>query len=205
MDDPKLNSLDRFRKKSNRLILEEHSHCEVPAGCGGVVLRWRDNGPPVPVHIFVFTRTPALVYLDGVQVINAQQELPRTRHTLAIHLSAAPLSDGFLMVAVLLGYNKERQGVLEPGATILTADDQTWHYSLEDPADPAWMSPTFEQNWKSLVASDARGPGPDMAGGWQFRQCQRLGAVCLGLPEPRPAGTGPIWILRQFEVRQEGS
>ena len=40
-DEQRLNSVDRFRKKSERLVLEEHGHCEVPAGCGGVVLRWR--------------------------------------------------------------------------------------------------------------------------------------------------------------------
>ena len=32
----RLNTLNRFRKHSPRLLLEEYSHCEVPAGCGGV-------------------------------------------------------------------------------------------------------------------------------------------------------------------------
>jgi hypothetical protein len=43
----RLNSLDRFRKQPGRLVLEEHSHCQVPAGCGGGVLRRRNpqEGP----------------------------------------------------------------------------------------------------------------------------------------------------------------
>ena len=32
----RLNSLDQFRKQSSRLVLEEHSHCEVPAGYLGM-------------------------------------------------------------------------------------------------------------------------------------------------------------------------
>jgi hypothetical protein len=43
-----LNSLDRFRKHPGQLVLEEHGHCEVPAGCGGVVLRWRNPNPSPP-------------------------------------------------------------------------------------------------------------------------------------------------------------
>jgi len=35
----KLNSLHRFTKHS-KLVLEAHSHCEVPAGCGGAVFKW---------------------------------------------------------------------------------------------------------------------------------------------------------------------
>jgi hypothetical protein len=45
--DLSLNSIDRYRKRSNRLILEEHRSCELPAGCGGVVLRWGRVGIPL--------------------------------------------------------------------------------------------------------------------------------------------------------------
>ena len=45
--DLRLNELERFRKTSSRLALEAHSHCEVPAGCGGVVLRWTRPGAPL--------------------------------------------------------------------------------------------------------------------------------------------------------------
>ncbi len=43
MDELKLN---RFRKRSGELVLEEFSHCEVPAGCGGAVLRWNRKDTP---------------------------------------------------------------------------------------------------------------------------------------------------------------
>ena len=38
--DLSLNSIDRFRKRSNRLTLDEHPSCELLAGCGGALLRW---------------------------------------------------------------------------------------------------------------------------------------------------------------------
>ena len=38
----RINTLSRYRGRPPRLVLEEHNHCEVPAGCGGVVLRWRN-------------------------------------------------------------------------------------------------------------------------------------------------------------------
>lgn len=47
-EEPLLNSIDRFRKRPQRFVLEEHGHCEIPAGCGGVVLRWRNPQAAVP-------------------------------------------------------------------------------------------------------------------------------------------------------------
>lgn len=47
----KLNSISRFSKQSPRLVLEEHGHCEVPAGCGGVVLRWRGADDPIALKL----------------------------------------------------------------------------------------------------------------------------------------------------------
>ena len=53
-DDLRLNELQRYRKTSSRLALEVHSHCEVPAGCGGVVLRWRRPGAPVGISLLSY-------------------------------------------------------------------------------------------------------------------------------------------------------
>lgn len=50
-DNLKLNTLDRFTKQPGLLALQESSHCEVPAGCGGVVLRWIDPRAGRFVHV----------------------------------------------------------------------------------------------------------------------------------------------------------
>jgi hypothetical protein len=46
MGELKLNDLDRYHKRSASLILQEYSHCEVPAGCGGVPSTARGRRTP---------------------------------------------------------------------------------------------------------------------------------------------------------------
>ncbi len=48
-DELKLNTIGRFVKRSPCLALEQHNHCEVPAGCGGVVLRWFNPSRGIPI------------------------------------------------------------------------------------------------------------------------------------------------------------
>jgi len=62
----RLNSLSRYSKQSPRLVLEEHSHCEVPAGCGGVVLRWRNPDKVVPCTMWSTTSAESSdLFVDG--------------------------------------------------------------------------------------------------------------------------------------------
>src|SRR5574339_211352 len=63
----RLNTLHRFRKHSPRLLLQEYSHCEVPAGCGGVVLRWIDREGGLPVVVRVAALGPVRAWLDGTE------------------------------------------------------------------------------------------------------------------------------------------
>ena len=56
--------LNRMGKKG--LVLEEYSHCEVPAGCGGVVIRWARSDAPAEVR-FVIPGPDARIYVDGVE------------------------------------------------------------------------------------------------------------------------------------------
>ena len=76
MADKKLNSLERFRKQSPRLVLEEHSHCEVPAGCGGVVLRWRNPLAGLPLLVHFYAPGKSTLYLDGREVTQIGNDLP---------------------------------------------------------------------------------------------------------------------------------
>ncbi|MFX0095185.1 MAG: hypothetical protein ACFFBD_25855, partial [Candidatus Hodarchaeota archaeon] len=61
----RLNSLSRYSKKSARLILEEYSHCEIPAGCGGVVLRWIDPREKVYFNLERVICGSYEIFLDG--------------------------------------------------------------------------------------------------------------------------------------------
>ena len=54
-DDLRVNTLHRFAKHSPTLILHEYSSCEVPAGCGGVVMRWIAPDQDAPSRSVRFT------------------------------------------------------------------------------------------------------------------------------------------------------
>ena len=87
----RLNSV-RFDKQSPRLALEEHSHCEIPAGCGGVVLRWRKR-TTIPVLLWLHVAGEVQAFLDGAAQTSARPLVEPGEHVLALRIvSAAPTS-----------------------------------------------------------------------------------------------------------------
>jgi hypothetical protein len=94
-DDLRINTLHRFAKHSPRLVLQEYSHCEVPAGCGGVVLRWLDPAQGVPVSIrMVGLNADSETWLDGAPLASSRAQLASGRRVIAFHLrrkTARPL------------------------------------------------------------------------------------------------------------------
>src|SRR3954468_8478318 len=99
--DLELNSIDRYVKASPRFVLEEHSHCEVPAGCGGVVLRWSNPALAVPVRLEVWTSEGAgrrTVRIDGVMPSTSRPQIPPGRRVFMIE--AQPPEDEQILVLV---------------------------------------------------------------------------------------------------------
>jgi len=88
--DLKLNSIDRYVKSSPRFVLEEHGHCEVPAGCGGAVLRWRDPRNEIPVHLELSLVGAGIeaALVDGLQVRTTRLLLAPGRHEVTVDLVA---------------------------------------------------------------------------------------------------------------------
>jgi hypothetical protein len=86
-DDLRLNTLHRFSKQSPRMTLQEYSHCEVPAGCGGVVLRWVAAGAGTPIRVGVAVLGEAEVWLDGTLLPGGHTRLVTGQHVLAIHVT----------------------------------------------------------------------------------------------------------------------
>jgi hypothetical protein len=87
--DLRFNTLHRFSKRSPGLVLEEYRHWEVPVGCGGVMLQWRD---PADGHLFVLrvaTVGRAEVRLDGEPVRNLLLLRPGA-HELQIEITDLP-------------------------------------------------------------------------------------------------------------------
>ena len=223
-DSQDLNSLERFRKRTAKIILEEHGHCEVPAGCGGVVLRWRNPFDAVPLTLSIYTPVPASCFLDAGEVRNARVDLAPGRHAFSAVLKNVDLSAGLiLLAAVCTGTGAEHiplSPVVESPLQVLTADDGSWKFAFAGPASDDWKSPAFDdRDWTSLVLAPAPQLDDHVAGAYACGDCLRLGAVCLGLPGPplrtespiswwerlrgRQALAGPtgdVWIRKVFDI-----
>jgi hypothetical protein len=200
----RLNTVDRFRKQPGRLVLEEHGHCEVPAGCGGVVLRWRNPHAPLPITIHLYAPNIASCFIDGAQLEAGLAYLAPGRHALAIALKDVTPGVGLLMFAATHQPREYQQTlpseVTEPPTKILTAGDGTWKYSLAQPASEEWKSLGFDDGgWPTLAVVPTPQLDNQQTGAWQCHRCAEAGAACLGLP-----GTveeiAMVWVRKVFEV-----
>jgi hypothetical protein len=226
MADPqRLNSLDRFRKQPGRLVLEEHSHCEVPAGCGGVVLRWRNPLAALHVTVRLYAPVQAVCFLDGQELQTGRIDLVPGPHVVAVVLEHVErdLIGGLLMFAATYD-PKEYQRHLpaeveEAPLTVLSESDGTWKFTLDPPPDD-WTALAFDdRDWPALIrTSTPRHKSGDFGAG-QLYYCEKAGATCLKLPEPEvgqipwwrkllgarpgkrmPPGPGNLWIRKTFEI-----
>ena len=171
-----LNTLHRLRKHSGRLILEEHGSCEVPAGCGGLVLRWLNPAQECYLLFTVFPRRPLQLFLDGIRLQSSAVTVPVGRHVLAAHFAESAL----FMLAVLKNTKPEQ-------ALLLSAADGSWRGTNQKPPDH-WAHPDFPESWQPLPQV------PYTDKDWQFQTLDKLGACPLGL------ACGPLWVRREFEV-----
>jgi hypothetical protein len=206
MSKQKLNSLDRFRKRSPRLLLEEHAGCEVPAGCGGLVMRWRNPLEARPVRIHLYTPTESTTWMDGDVLNVGRLDLRPGRHVLAIEIGEVDRAAGLLM-AVLQHDSAEKPGkdlpplIVEPPLCIHSAADGSWRFCLEQPAE-GWQALSFDDSgWQALVGRTIPRVEYQERNGWQWHQCHEAKAAGLGAG-PLPAGAlprGPVWVRKVFE------
>lgn len=185
-DDLRINTLHRFEKHSPRLILHEYSHCEVPAGCGGVVLRWIDaaKGWPAQVQLLI-AHGSGTVWLDGVELASSFVQLRPGRRTIGIRLSREqPQPRPFKLVAF---YDDRRERDVVAGGA------PRWRCSTAAPPD-GWAEPAFEDAHWPLVplATDALVGAQD---GWlrsSFERHAAAGGTAFALD------TDELWVRLQF-------
>jgi len=145
--DLKLNSLGKYGKDS-RLVLEEHGHCEVPAGCGGAVLRWRNPNTGLLFIIQLFVTAKCQIFLDGAAPSSGRPLIPFGEHVLALNLTEIDSNKSVLGVAAI--HDESQFGfprVSQPSGrkiAILSAGDGSWKYSTTEPVNDAWMHAGFE-------------------------------------------------------------
>lgn len=204
-DEQRLNSLDRFRKQPGRLVLEEHGHCEVPAGCGGVVLRWRNPHALLPVTINLYAPVPAKCLLDGSAPPTGRVDLAPGGHVVAITLENVDLSGPLLMFAATHDPQEYQRALpaelVEQPLKVVTDEDGTWKFSLDPPAE-SWADASFDDSgWPALVRVPALRLTHEQFGYFQSYRCTERGAACLGLPVTHGGVEQPAWWKRLLGIR----
>jgi hypothetical protein len=188
----KLNSIDRYVKFSPHFVLEEHGHCEVPAGCGGVVLRWRDPAAAVPVRLQLWIRnaTEYEVELDGARPHSSRPLLSPGTHVLTIR--AVPAAGE--AVLLLFSANADIEG--DP-MLLLSRPSASWRWSGTEPPTTAWSRQDYDDaGWSPMVAGDLTA---EQANEYPVRSLVGRGASPLTAAPP----DSQLWIRSTFVVPVE--
>jgi hypothetical protein len=205
----KLNALSRYQKDSPQFILETHDHCEVPAGCGGVVLNWWNPSQGVPIEMWVYATGEYEFFIDGRASASGRPMVSFGQHVLAFRIITAERTQGILMFAGTYDEEAGRPSLSRKTGTavsILSAAGQGWKYTLSDPGGESWMLPGFDDsNWRGMVEIPV--PKPE---GWNHHYSRLIARKAQGLavePESlwhrlvggrRPAGS--ICVRKVFSL-----
>ena len=190
-DDLELNTVRRFSKRVSNLVLEEQGHCEVPAGCGGVVLRWRNPDFGIPVTVQAHSGESHEIFLDGKSLTSARTDLTFGRHVLAMRLAYGAKAPRLMAVVSEIQSHIQSPEDLDTDRAapwqLVSASDGTWRYAAEEPADVAWMLPGFDDTRWPQMRAVPRISGSQSEDYW-IRTLGERGAEMLG-PADAPNST----------------
>jgi hypothetical protein len=201
--DLKLNSLSRYSKQSPRLILEEYSSCEIPAGCGGVVMRWRnpDHDIPVPFSIYAEDQNYE-AWLDQEPIVRSRQILTFGEHLLAFKLIVSNAQFGLLMVSASYDENAQyfSPRLSRPSGTqfaLISEADGSWKYTAIDPGI-TWMGVSYDDTVWNAMNVKALSPITEERDPRKYHRerLQKQGAQPLGVNEDEQT----VWIRKRFTV-----
>ena len=202
-EDLKLNNLPRFSKSSRRLVLREYSNCEVPAGTGGVVFRWKKSDNPVAFEMLLFIPGEFELLIDGTPSQSACPLLERGEHVLSLIISNFKSKYGLLLFAGKTGetgiaYKEKKFYEGDRRERVLSLPDSSWKYLLSPPTNESWTELNFDDSaWKSMISKVI--PPIDEQDSLQYtiRSLSDLGAQSLGIEE---AAEKSIWIRKRFSL-----
>lgn len=196
-DDLRLNSIDRFRKRSERLILEEHGHCEVPAGCGGVVMRWFDPRAGVPAIFQSGFADQVTIHIDGQPLNRARATISDGDHLLTVEAKFAEASAIGFWLAGSRDSPTERRSEDALIPEIATAGDGTWLASFSEPPED-WQTTEFDDSgWIPLSSITLEQESLPRSQQWSLQRMESLGAQSLD-----NQGHKTVWIRKRFETER---
>ncbi|MDC0741686.1 hypothetical protein [Polyangium mundeleinium] len=201
-----VNAVSRYEKSSGRLVLEEYSSCEVPAGCGGAILRWIDPHEALPLHLWLWTTGQADLFFDGAPFTSSRVDARAGSHVLALYVR--PKEDLPPQLALSFGYSDDAKGATDPARSrsigrkiqALSGAGAVMVGSTKQPRGDGWRLPGFDDGrWQPLVRMSAATKEPKKD--WHLKQVQETGACIVGLP----GHTGPLWVRCSFELALGGA
>lgn len=187
----KLNSIDRYVKSSPQFVLEEHGHCEVPAGCGGVVLRWRNPTAAVPVQFqtLIVNAENYSALVDGARLVTSRPLLSPGEHVLTISVIAEPAATVQLLFSVHADLpGKQPLLISEPSGS--------WRWSMEEPPDEWTRLEYDDAAWSPLTPGELTA---EQADDYVARRLRESGVRPLMIP----AHGRRLWIRATFLVPAE--
>jgi hypothetical protein len=201
--DLKLNSLSRYTKASPTFVLEEHSHCEVPAGCGGVVLRWTDPRRAAPMALWLFTAGEAMICLDGAAPKSGRPMIEFGDHIIAFAMSGFAAKSALLVFAGVLGDGEATHTSVsrKTGATlyVLSSDDGSWKYTNDEPQDDSWMRPGYDDsNWRPMVRRALPAESEESRNSYRAKKATEFGGIPLGISRRADR----VWIRKAFSLNR---
>lgn len=207
--DLKLNSLARYAKRSPGLVLEEYGHCEVPAGCGGAVLRWFDPGEALPLTVWLYAPSPVECWLDGAPLASNRVLVGHGAHAVALRVERVTRGEGALVFAARYAEADEarasaprRSRAVGRTATLLSRGDGAWRGTHARPDGDAWRYEGFDDAaWSPLTELALPAPGERSGGAWRYAEATKQGGRAVGLAD----AAGALWVRRRFELILQGS
>ncbi|WP_020468270.1 hypothetical protein [Zavarzinella formosa] len=202
-DEQHLNSLNRFRKRSSKLVLEQHSHCEVPAGCGGAILRWRNPFAGRCVRVRTYPGHSIHEYLDGRELKDRMMDLSPGKHVYALKTDDQASADPVVMFHLesIGKLNGSLPGdVNEQAIKIVSSPSGHWRHAASPPETDDWLQTGFDDSaWKPLVLFNIAEPDRQSEGHYNFASCKEAGAMVLGPSKPWLSKTA-YFIRFVFEI-----
>ena len=199
----KLNDLNRFSKSSRRLVLREYSNCEVPAGCGGVVFRWKAPDKTVAFEMTALISGEFEIFIDGNIPKSAVLMLEKGEHVLSLVISNFQSSQGFLLFMGKSGeigsfYQESRFHEEDARKRVLSSPDSSWKYILSQPTDESWTDLQFnDSTWKSMISKDIPSLDEQDSRKYRLEHLSDQGAQSLGIEEVTESS---IWIRKKFHL-----
>lgn len=192
--DLELNTLDRYHKRSDRLVLESYSSCEVPLGCGGSLVRWVDPEQALPLVVRAdFGDRKATVLLDGEAQKRPRIMVSPAKHVLAVVFESSPLPLSFRLS---LTYEREQVAAMTkfklPSNVVATADDGTWFGTTTAPRGP-WL--TAPESVAGFVSLRAMPPPTRQKNRWVDQRVEKIPSIGMTTKE------GMAWVRKVFSVR----